>query len=151
MLFPYFYNMATSTDSLHRMLSKHEIRRTSSRMDILEEFARHGHALSQPDLEKALGAQYDRVTIYRTLTLYVDRGILHQVLDDAGAMKYALCQDSCEEDDHHHDHVHFKCNACGQTVCIADAHIPRIALPDGYRLQEQNLLMTGTCAICNGN
>lgn len=140
--------MANKTDTLSRLLKNHEIRRTNSRMDILEEFARHEHALSQPDLEKALGAQYDRVTIYRTLTLYLDRGILHQVLDDSGAMKYALCQDTCAEDDHHHDHVHFKCTDCGQTVCISDAHIPRIPLPSGYRLREQNLLMTGVCANC---
>ena len=141
--------MATTTDTLGRLLKEHSIRRTNSRMDILQEFARNRHALSQPDLEKSLGEEYDRVTIYRTLTLYLDRGILHQVLDDSGAMKYALCQETCGTDHHHHDHVHFKCTNCDQTVCISDAHIPRITLPQGFRLEEQNLLMTGVCANCN--
>lgn len=131
------------------MLRDHTIRQTSSRLDILAEFVGREHALSQPDLERSLGEQYDRVTIYRTLTLYLEKGLIHQVLDDAGVMKYALCNHHCSDADHHHDHIHFKCNVCGQTVCIDDLHVPRFKLPEGYQVEEQNILMTGTCRNCN--
>lgn len=137
-----------ATGALDQLLKSHGIRKTRSRLDILNEFAANSHALSQPDLEKALGKELDRVTIYRTLTLYLEKGILHQVLDDAGAMKYALCKEACGSDDHHHDHVHFKCDACGQTTCLEQVHIPRITLPQGFNVREKNLLMTGTCASC---
>jgi Fur family ferric uptake transcriptional regulator len=116
---------------------------------ILEQFASMGHALSQPDLEKALGEEFDRVTIYRTLTLYLEKGILHKVLDDSGAMKYALCPDTCEAHDHRHDHVHFKCIECGNTSCIEDLEVPQIALPNGYTLTEANFLLSGVCNLCN--
>ncbi len=109
-----------------------------------------GHALSQPDLEKALGELYDRVTIYRTLTLYLEKGILHKVLDDSGAMKYALCPDACHSHDHRHDHVHFKCLRCGNTSCIEDLEVPRLVLPNGYTLTEANFLLSGVCKSCNG-
>lgn len=143
--------MPASPIMLKKMLKDFSIRQTSSRLDILDEFVGKDHALSQPDLERSLGEQYDRVTIYRTLTLYQEKGLIHQVLDDAGVMKYALCSDHCTDADHHHDHVHFKCNDCGQTVCINDVHIPRLTLPKGYVIEEQNVLMTGTCSNCSQN
>ncbi len=140
--------MAVAQTTLLNILKNHDIRKTGSRLDILRQFAEKGHALSQPDLEKALEEQCDRVTIYRTLTLYLEKGLIHTVLDDSGAMKYALCRNTCSDQSHSHDHVHFKCTNCGQTTCIEDALIPRIELPNGFSIQEQNLLMTGTCDRC---
>jgi Fur family transcriptional regulator, ferric uptake regulator len=141
--------MAESTTALAQLMRKHDIRNTDGRMAILEYFDQARHALSQPDLEKALGDQYDRVTIYRTLTLYLEKGILHKVLDDSGAMKYALCPDACGAHDHRHDHVHFKCLRCGNTNCIEDLEVPRLILPKGYTLTEANFLLSGVCKSCN--
>jgi Fur family transcriptional regulator, ferric uptake regulator len=139
---------STRTHLLH-LLKENDIRHTEGRMAILEYFDAAGHALSQPDLEKALGAQYDRVTIYRTLTLYLEKGILHKVLDDSGAMKYALCPDACHDHHHRHDHVHFKCLRCGNTNCIEDLEVPSLTLPAGYTLMEANFLLSGVCVNCN--
>ncbi len=141
--------MAVSSTQLPELLKRRGIRQTRSRMDILEKFAHIDHALSQPDLEKSLGRAYDRVTIYRTLTLYVEKGLLHQVLDDSGAMKYALCNHECGTDDHHHDHIHFKCDDCGQTTCLENVHIPQVNLPNGFKVREKNLLMMGVCENCS--
>ncbi|MBK9449598.1 MAG: transcriptional repressor [Bacteroidetes bacterium] len=141
--------MTHQHDHLQQLLRTHDIRHTDGRMAILEHFDHVGHALSQPDLEKALGEQFDRVTIYRTLTLYLEKGILHKVLDDSGAMKYALCPDTCGTHDHQHEHVHFKCLRCGNTSCIEDLEVPRIVLPKGYTLSEANFLLSGVCLQCN--
>lgn len=141
--------MTHPIEHLQQLLRNHDIRHTDGRMAILLHFSHAGHALSQPDLEKALGDQYDRVTIYRTLTLYLEKGILHKVLDDAGAMKYALCPEACAAHDHRHDHVHFKCLRCGNTHCIEELEVPHIHLPQGYTLAEANLLLSGICKVCN--
>lgn len=139
--------LTTATD----VLEKYAIRRTGCRKDILEEFMGVGHALSQPDLERSIGEDYDRVTIYRTLTLFLDKGIIHKVLDDTGAMKYALCPDTCSEHGHKHEHVHFKCVQCGNTNCLEDLEVPDFQLPSGYQLQESNLLLSGVCDVCSAN
>jgi Fur family ferric uptake transcriptional regulator len=133
-----------------QVLADRGIRHTNGREDILSMFLEHGHALSQPDLERKLIDKYDRVTIYRTLTLYLEKGILHKVLDDVGAMKYALCPDACHQANHHHahDHVHFKCLRCGNTTCLDQLEVPAIKLPAGYVLEECNLLMSGVCPSC---
>ncbi len=141
--------MAGTSTHLIQLMHKHDIRNTDGRMAVLAHFDKSRHALSQPDLEKALGDQYDRVTIYRTLTLYLEKGILHKVLDDSGAMKYALCPDACGAHDHRHDHVHFKCLRCGNTNCIEDLEVPHLVLPKGYTLTEANFLLSGVCQACN--
>jgi Fur family transcriptional regulator, ferric uptake regulator len=147
--FPTFAQMPHHKGHLQELLRTHDIRHTVGRFAILEHFDNAGHALSQPDLEKALGHQFDRVTIYRTLTLYLEKGILHKVLDDSGAMKYALCPEACGAHDHRHDHVHFKCLRCGNTSCIEDLEVPHLKLPQGYTLNEANFLLSGICKECN--
>lgn len=129
-------------------LRLHELRHTSCREDILEILQNRASALSHGDLENGLKDRYDRVTIYRTLKTFVDKGIIHKVLDEDG-LRYALCKDACQDHNHHHDHVHFKCQMCGKTTCLEDIHVPSLALPAGFKSKEVNLLIQGTCSICN--
>lgn len=132
------------------ILENYYLRNTNTRKDILEVFLKEGKALSQKDIEDTMSGACDRVTIYRTLSTFLDKGILHRVLDDSGAMKYALCQETCEEKEvHNHNHVHFKCVKCGKTQCVPDVKIPPIALPQGYQSEEVNVLIQGQCPKCS--
>lgn len=109
-----------------------------------------GVALSEPDLEASLEGLCDRVTIYRNLNTYLDKGVIHRVPDNSGVMKYALCQENCKTTEvHSHDHVHFKCSICGDTRCLHEAIIPQIPLPSGYKAAETNMLIQGTCPNCS--
>jgi Fur family transcriptional regulator, ferric uptake regulator len=125
------------------------LRHTAGREALLEVLLRADHALSHGDIDTALGPDHDRVTIYRTLRTFVDKGLIHRVLDNMGDPRYALCRDACGSGHHQHDHVHFKCNACGQTTCLNTVQIPAVVLPGGYVRQETNLLIEGVCADCN--
>ncbi len=125
------------------------LRQTSNRQEVLDLFLRANHALSHGDVEQGLGPDHDRVTIYRTLRTFLDKGVIHKILDDAGDPKYALCRQTCAHDDHHHDHVHFKCETCGQTTCLDEVQIPLVGLPAGYSRKETNLLIQGVCSDCN--
>lgn len=130
-------------------LKEYQLRHTGCRSDILQSFQNFDFALSHGDLEERFGDRFDRVTIYRTLKTFVEKGIIHKVLDDEGGTKYALCRNSeCSHDNHHHDHVHFKCLQCGNTTCIETAHIPVFNLPEGYKRTEVNMLVQGTCPTC---
>lgn len=129
-------------------LKSFNLRHTAGREEVLDLFLKAGYALAHSDVESGLGPDHDRVTIYRTLRTFLDKGLLHKVLDDEGGTKYALCRDTCSQGHHHHDHVHFKCENCGQTVCLDSVRIPALALPEGYERRETNLLIQGTCRDC---
>ncbi|MEJ0055202.1 MAG: transcriptional repressor [Bacteroidota bacterium] len=131
-----------------QILKDFRLRSTSSRADILHLFLEHPYALSYSDIEKEVASTYDRVTVYRTLKTFLDKGVVHKVLDDQGSLKYALCKDHCTTAEHHHEHIHFKCTQCGQTNCLEDVKIPEVHLPKGYKVRELNLLIQGTCTKC---
>jgi Fur family ferric uptake transcriptional regulator len=138
-------DMKTSDDQI---LKAYRLRSTASRSDILRLFVQRGYALSYSDIEKEISSTYDRVTVYRTLKTFVDKGVVHKVLDNEGVLKYALCNDHCSHTEHHHEHTHFKCLRCGHTECITDANIPAVVLPKGYQAREFNLLIQGICPKC---
>ena len=102
----------------HDILKKYNLRHTDTRENILDGFIQQNAALSHGDLENLLIEGFDRVTIYRTLKTFVEKGILHKIPDETGGVKYAMCKDQCQTDHHNHDHVHFKCSKCGDTTCI---------------------------------
>jgi Fur family ferric uptake transcriptional regulator len=134
--------------SQDEILKDFRLRSTISRSAILELFIHNDHALSYSDIEKEVAAAFDRVTVYRTLKTFLDKGVVHKVLDDGGSLKYALCNDHCSTLEHHHDHVHFKCTKCGQTNCLEEVEVPTIKLPKGFKANEVNLLIQGLCNKC---
>jgi Fur family transcriptional regulator, ferric uptake regulator len=133
-------------------LKSTNLRQTDAREAVLGIFLDGNYALAHADIENKLADKFDRVTLYRTLKTFVDKGLIHKVLDDVGGMKYAICKEECNiAEHHHHDHVHFKCNECGQTTCLDEVTIPSIQLPAGYLKTEMNLLVQGICKLCENN
>ncbi len=134
-----------------KILQNHQLRITNCRKEVLRTFMEKKSALSHADLEEDLKEAFDRVTIYRTLKTFLETDLIHKVLDDSGATKYALCAHGHEgsHNRHDHEHVHFKCEACGRTICIDEVSLPKIKLPEGYVNKEVNLLVTGVCNKCS--
>jgi Fur family ferric uptake transcriptional regulator len=130
------------------ILKDYQLRTTTSRSAILNLFIKNSFALSYSDIEHEIASSYDRVTVYRTLKTFLDKGVIHKVLDDEGGLKYALCSAPCSSHEHHHEHVHFKCEKCGQTNCLENVVIPEVILPKGYQPRETNLLIQGICDKC---
>jgi Fur family ferric uptake transcriptional regulator len=134
---------------IERLLRDHSLRLTQGRADILSVFLNKNVAIAHSHIEEEVDGKYDRVTIYRTLKSFLSKGIIHKVIDDSGVMHYALCDESCSESDHQHDHIHFKCTSCGNTLCLDHVHIPKVELPKGFVFGESNYLISGTCQSCN--
>jgi Fur family transcriptional regulator, ferric uptake regulator len=133
----------------NQLLKDFRLRTTQTRQEILHLFLRRDYALSHGDIEKEIDNSLDRVTVYRTLKTFLDKGLIHKVLDDEGSLKYALCNEACSVAGHHHNHVHFKCTKCGQTNCLTNVEIPAVKLPKGYKPKEINLLIQGVCEACS--
>lgn len=134
---------------IQEILSTHGLRNTAAREAVYKAFHTDNIALSHSDIESSLKDEFDRVTIYRTLASFLEKGIIHKVLDDSEASKYALCVHNCSEDHHHDNHVHFKCNKCGSSECLQEVKIPHLSLPKGYLVTESNLLIEGICKKCS--
>ena len=73
---------------------------------------------------------------------------MHRIDDGSGAVKYALCADSCAPGQHHDLHVHFSCQRCQRTICLPDVAIPPIAVPAACQVQDVGLVLKGLCDQC---
>ncbi|MCC9137113.1 Fur family transcriptional regulator [Pontibacter silvestris] len=130
------------------LLSEYGLRKTGCRLDVLELFLANQYALAHSDIERMFGDRYDRVTIYRTLHSFEEKGLLHSINDVSGAIKYALCQEACSQHQHHDNHIHFNCTTCGQTFCLNEVLIPHLALPIGYQVNALHFSAQGVCKAC---
>ena len=135
-------NVITST------LKKNKLSVTESRRKILQLFLEHTGALAHGDIEKKAGEKFDRVTVYRTLQTFVDKGIVHTIPTADNSIRYALCRDECSEGHHHDHHIHFVCNKCANTYCLDDVVTPEIKLPKGYTATQVEVVVEGLCKNC---
>lgn len=137
--------------SAEHLLKSAGLRTTDQRLTVLQALVEAGTALSHGELERRIGAQLDRVTLYRTLRTFVDKDLLHQVLDKKDGVRYALCAHHCAEHKapvHNHNHLHFTCRKCEGTFCLESVVIPSFTLPSGYTAEEANLVVSGVCERC---
>jgi Fur family ferric uptake transcriptional regulator len=130
------------------ILRKKNLSVTDSRKKILTLFLQANDALTHGDIEKKAGEKFDRVTIYRTLQTFVEKGIAHAIPTVDNSIRYALCKD-CTEGHHHDDHVHFICSNCNTTICLDDVVSPAIEMPPGYIMQNVQVVINGICNNCN--
>lgn len=135
-------------DQLLDILKKNQLSVTEGRKKILELFLASPGALAHADIEKNTDAAFDRVTVYRTLQTFVDKGIIHNIPTSDNSILYALCKDNCEAGHHHDNHVHFICDKCNKTICLDDVTIPEVKLPKGFTPKHAEMVVNGNCDDC---
>ncbi len=130
------------------ILKRNQLSVTDSRKKILELFYEQDSALEHSDIDKRTDDTIDRVTIYRTLQTFVEKGIIHSIPTTDNNVQYALCKDDCSEGHHHDNHVHFTCDVCSTTYCLDDVTTPEVQLPEGFKPTVIDVVVTGTCKNC---
>lgn len=128
-------------------LEARDIKPTAMRILILRTMMQARQALSLIDIVDML-VTAEKSTVSRTLALFLSHHLVHSIDDGSGALKYAVCGDSCscEVDDLH---VHFFCTRCQRTLCLRGLPVPVVHLPDGFSLDSVNYVMKGICSDCS--
>jgi Fur family transcriptional regulator, ferric uptake regulator len=136
------------TNSINDILKKNQLSVTGSRKSILQLFLQSHGAMAHADIEKQTGEKFDRVTVYRTLQSFMEKGIIHIIPTSDNAIRYALCKDDCSEGHHHDNHVHFLCSVCSRTTCLDSVTVPEVALPKGFKPIDKQMIVKGICVDC---
>jgi len=135
--------------AIDKILKRNQLSVTDSRKKILELFQHNNGALAHSDIEKRTDEKFDRVTIYRTLQTFVEKGIIHTIPTQDNSVLYALCKNECTTGHHHDNHVHFVCDNCNVTYCLDSVVTPEVNLPDGFRPNLIDVVVKGICKNCN--
>lgn len=120
-------------------------RNTITKEAVLSVLNSSGKAMSQAAIEKKIGVDINRATIYRVLNRYCEDGILHRIVADDGRQYFALCM-KCDENQKPLHHFHFRCTSCETIACLP---IPvNFSLPSNYKVETVNCVLTGICKDC---
>ena len=133
---------------VYQILKKNHLSVTGSRKKILEFFLNNEGALAHADIEKKAGEKFDRVTVYRTLQVFVEKGIIHSIPTADNSIRYALCKEDCANGHHHDNHIHFICSICEKAICMESVTVPRVMLPYGFTPKHYDMVVTGICKDC---
>jgi len=134
--------MITDEETLHNA----GIRITAVRLVVWRQVRHHTDGVfSLGDLEEALPT-VDRSTLFRTLTLFSDAHLLHNVDDGSGVQKYCVCHH--DDTRHCQGHVHLTCTRCHKTFCLSNITIPPVPLPEGFVAEETEYVVKGICSQC---
>lgn len=103
--------------------------------------------LSLSEIEMKLES-VDKSTVSRTLSTFKKQHIVHSFNDGSGSVKYELCK-SHDHEIYNDVHVHFRCEKCCVTRCLAEIPIPKVELPKEFEIHELSYVITGICSECS--
>jgi Fur family ferric uptake transcriptional regulator len=137
----------------------------SDATQIIDRLAREGHRLTTPrqaiiklvaprqdhfsaqELWDDVRANYTgigRATVFRTLDLLTELGVLNRIHAGDGCHRYTVCETT-----HHH---HMMCVGCGRVIPLEaagiESQIRRMAADVGFDLVTHHLELVGRCASC---
>ena len=129
--------------SIIERLDAHEHRITAPRMAVIGVVATMpGHFTAEALAARVRGV--GRATVFRTLKLLVDEGMVCRVLLEDGKLHYRLSRTP-----HHH---HLVCTQCGAiedfTTCDVSDVITEISRRTGYQIDSHWLELYGRCSSC---
>lgn len=128
------------------LLNSRKLRSTKIRQDVLSLIQNSGRAVSHSIIQKSLG-DFDRVTLYRTLNVLEEKGILHKAYTENNETYFAICTSNCTTAEHDHKHIHFKCEKCMVVKCVKPQNSIEIDLPN-FQINSLNVEVSGVCDNC---
>ncbi len=135
------------SSELSGALEARGFRLTAARRVILDTLADSGDHLTADELTERVRRRstgIGRMTVYRTLDLLCDLGLLRPVYQGTGAAHYILLHDG-----HHH---HLICSDCSRVIefdeCALGDLPARIARRFGFRVDGHLLELYGVCEAC---
>ncbi|MDD5010621.1 MAG: transcriptional repressor [Phycisphaerae bacterium] len=131
-------------DSKKEILENANLRCTQARLDILDILQHSDTALTQKQITDSLKDKYDKVTIYRTLEIFVHTDIAHKAYCQEKIWHFELANRCGKEQ----CHPHFVCRLCGKNFCLVGTSYPAVQIPKNFQSLRQKVLIEGFCPDC---
>ena len=139
--------MSLHTDQLSRVVSRRGYKLTAPRRAVLDVVAGMSQSLSPAEIYQRARRRYSRlglVTVYRTLDILVEAGVLRRIHMEGGCHGYAPAETA-------HGH-HLICSSCNQVIefggCDLQDLFKSVARKTGFRIEGHWLQVSGRCPKC---
>ncbi|MDW8060874.1 MAG: Fur family transcriptional regulator [Thermomicrobium sp.] len=138
-----------TVDVILEAMHERGCRVTGPRRTIVEFVLRQQEPFSADDLFRALRRQHPtigRATVFRTLDLLVELGVVERVHHPSGVHRYVVASEG-----HRH---HVVCVRCGRVAAFAGCNLEpllaSIANQTRFRILDHWLELSGLCQTCQG-
>ena len=129
-------------------LATHNHRPTAARLEVVDALLSYKGHMTADDLFEAMreaGSTVGRMTVFRTLDILAEIGVVRPTYQGSGAAHFVLL-----EDGHHH---HLVCMYCSQTFefkdcSLADEFSQKLAAEHNFKIEGHLLEIYGVCASC---
>ncbi len=125
-------------------LQKHQIQVTKQRILILKALKSADHALTIDEILQKIDEPINHTTLYRSLALFVQKGLVYQTDFRKGVAYYEF-----QEDGQHHHHL--VCTSCGKTdeidLCPLSS-LKKIESEKGFIIKSHHFELFGLCLDC---
>ena len=132
---------------MENILKSKKLSVTPFRKEVLAIFGKYNNAIPLSVVEDNL-EKFNRITLYRTIKIFIEKGVIHEISIGGEPSNYAICQEECSPSTHYHRHIHFKCNDCSVISCVDIDKFPTILLPN-YKITQLDIQASGLCDKCN--
>ena len=131
---------------IRELLQNKNLKVTTNRYNLLNKLDKYGSAMSYSTIQKQM-SPIDRVTLYRTIEVLKEKGIIHKAFQENNEIYYAICDVNCN--DHHrcHEHIHFKCIEC-ETIQCKDLGDTLENLVPNLQIHKISINLEGLCEKC---
>lgn len=135
------------------ILTRAGLAATDKRLLVVQALAEAGGPATPQELLEKLGAQLNRVTLYRILDLLVAHKAATRHNAGERAFRYCLRSGAA-------GHAHFTCTRCGHTECLASGSFDTGSFDSGLddllshlpmRVDTAEIRFGGVCQGCLGN
>jgi Fur family ferric uptake transcriptional regulator len=121
------------------------MRGTQQREAIRKVISEAGRPLSINEIFKSAKSSVDSLgiaTVYRNLKILQSEGSIVQVVLPGQPSRWEI-----HPERHHH---HYLCTACDKLyeIQVCSENLSHLLLPDGYVVEEHDILLYGKCAAC---
>jgi Fur family ferric uptake transcriptional regulator len=148
MVFNQEAKMTLNIEEIGQALNTHGYKLTASRRAVVDVVAGMHETLSPAEIYERARRRYARlglVTVYRTLDILVELGVVRRIHLEDNCHSYALAQAA-------HGH-HLICSSCNQVIefdeCGLEEVLQRIARRTGFRIEGHWLQVFGLCPNCH--
>lgn len=138
-------------------LRNHGFRSTITRETILETLESTIEHLSPEDIYNKVKIHYPTIglaTVYRTLKILVELGLVHKLDFSDGRKRYELAENISNKTHHHH----LVCTSCGKIIDYSDFLSDEIEflnkienkleMKHNFKIQDHSIRFTGLCSVC---
>ena len=128
------------------ILQQYDLKSTPARIAVLSFLDERRQPLDADTIYDHLRSEHDqadKVTIYRTLDTFYQKGLINRLDFREGKYRYEL-----SDDDHHH----LICEVCGRVEDIPDCNVVsllhKLNKETGFLVKHHSLEFFGVCQLC---